>query len=91
MRAPKNLLSGIDNKHIALNTLIAIPLNPCPSIIAPMYFGGSIPPRANVVDYTIPPNIPNITRIEIHAAKAAPASKAFVIKGRAIIKTAVAS
>ena len=76
---------------MALNTLIAIPLNPCPSIIAPMYFGGSIPPRANVVDYTTPPNIPNTTRIEMHAANAAPASNAFVIRGRAIIKTAVTS
>jgi len=35
---------------MALNKLIAIPLNPCPSIIAPMYLGGSIPPRAKVVD-----------------------------------------
>ena len=91
MRAPKNLLSGIESKHIARNTFIAIPLNPCPSIIAPIYFGGSIPPNAKVVDYTIPPKIPKTTKIEMHAANAAPASKAFVISGRAIIKTAVTS
>ena len=76
---------------MARNTLIAIPLNPYPSIIAPIYFGGSIPPSANVVDCTIPPNIPKIIRIEMHAAKADPASKALVINGRAIIKTAVTS
>lgn len=76
---------------MARNTLIAVPLNPCPSMIAPIYFGGSIPPRANVDDYTIPPKIPNTTRIEMHAANAAPDSKAFVIKGKASIKTAVTS
>ena len=85
------MLFGIANKQMALNTLIAIPLTPWPSMIAPMYFGGNIPPSANVDDYTIPPKIPKTTRIEMQAAKALPASKAFVINGRASISTDMAS
>lgn len=90
INAPRNLLSGIDNKQIARSTLIAIPLRPYPSIIAPMYLGGSMPPRAKVVDWTIPPNIPNTTRIDIHAANAAPSFNALVINGSANMRTAIA-
>lgn len=71
--------------------MIAIPLMPCPSIIAPMYFGGSIPPRAKVEDWTIPPKIPKTTRIDMHAANAAPYLSALVISGSANMRTAMTS
>jgi hypothetical protein len=86
------LLSGIASKQIALNTLIVIPLRPCPNMIAPMYFGGKIPPRAYVEDWTTPPKIPKTKRIDKHAAKAAPSSLSwFVISGSANMRTEMTS
>ncbi len=88
-RAPKKGSSGIASRQIARHKLRTIPLMPYPNMIAPIYLGGSIPPRAKVLDWTIPPKTPKIKRIVISAAKALPDDKAFVIRGRAIIKTAI--
>lgn len=76
-------------RHIILTTFNDIPLRPFPNMIAPIYFPGRIPPKAKVDDYTIPPKTPKTTNIEISAAKAGPASRALVTKGRAIIRTAI--
>lgn len=66
-----------------------MPEMPYPSIIAPMYFGGSMPPRAKVEACTMPPMIPKTTRMDMSAAKAAPYSKALVTKGSTNINIAI--
>lgn len=48
--------------------MILIPLNPFPSITAPMYFEGNIPEYANTDAYSSPAIKPKISNVTMHKA-----------------------
>jgi hypothetical protein len=54
---------GIANRHIALIKLRSIVQKPVPNIIAPIYFGGKMPPRLLTLLPAIPNTSPNKPRI----------------------------
>jgi hypothetical protein len=55
--------------------LVEIPLNPFPSIIAPMYLNGSIPPNPNTLDYKHPLNTPKVRSSTMQSMNAGVGSK----------------
>ena len=83
----KNKLSspGRINKKNTFSTFVIIPEYPFPSIIAPIYFPGRIPPSPKTVAYVEPMKQPNTSKRAKHAQKDAAVSVIIWAKSGKII------